>query len=63
MFFPLHISSSRVEISLHTEFELPRPAGTTILVVIPILIIASLAPAGAELGLRLRLTKRVKKHL
>ena len=34
--FPLHISSSRVEISLHTEFELPRPAGTIILVVKPI---------------------------
>jgi hypothetical protein len=37
MFFLLHISYSRVEISLHTEFELPRPVGTTILVVNPIL--------------------------
>jgi hypothetical protein len=37
MFFPLHISSSKVEISFHTEFELPRPAGNTILVVNPIL--------------------------
>ena len=37
MFFPLHISSSRVEISFHTKFELPRPAGNTILVVNPIL--------------------------
>jgi hypothetical protein len=36
MFFPLHISSSRVEISFHTEFELPRPAENTILVVNPI---------------------------
>jgi hypothetical protein len=37
MVFPLHISSSRDEISFHTEFELPRPAGNTILVVNPIL--------------------------
>jgi hypothetical protein len=44
MFFPLHISSSRVEISLHTEVELPRTA-------------CLLFQLQLRLGLRLRLTK------
>ena len=35
--FDLHFSSSsRGEISLHTEFELSRPQGTSILVLNPI---------------------------